>query len=233
MYSFKSRIRYSEVGYDKKLDLSSIINYFQDCSTFHSEDLGVGLDYVEKSNRTWLLSSWQIIVNNYPSLGDEITTSTWPYAFKGIYGYRNFIIQDKQKETLAYANSIWVCIDTNTGRPIRVSSDLVDTYKLEEKLDMNYEPRKIAIPKTLESLSPFPVVRANIDTNKHVNNGQYIKMAEEFISEDFKTREMRADYRQAAKLGDIIVPHVTQTNNSYIVVLSDTKGKPYTTLEFK
>ena len=98
---------------------------------------------------------------------------------------------------------------------------------------MNYEPRKIAIPKTLESLSPFPVVRANIDTNKHVNNGQYIKMAEEFISEDFKTREMRADYRQAAKLGDIIVPHVTQTNNSYIVVLSDTKGKPYTTLEFK
>ena len=44
---------------------------------------------------------------------------------------------------------------------------------------------------------------------------------------------MRADYRQAAKLGDIIVPHVTQTNNSYFVVLSDTKGKPYTTLEFK
>ena len=34
MYSFKSRVRYSEVGEDKKLSLNGIINYFQDCSTF-------------------------------------------------------------------------------------------------------------------------------------------------------------------------------------------------------
>lgn len=233
MYSFQSRVRYSEVGHDKKLELSSIVNYFQDCSTFQSEDLGVGLDYVEKSNCAWLLSSWQIVINDYPALADEITTSTWPYDFKGIYGYRNFIIQNKEKEILAYANSIWVHIDSNTGRPIRVSPDLVNTYKLEEKFDMDYAPRKIVIPKTLEALTPFPVVRANIDTNKHVNNGQYIKMGEEFLPADFKTREMRADYRQAAKLGDIIIPNVMQTDDSYIVVLSDTEGKPYTTLEFK
>lgn len=29
MYSFKSRVRYSEVGEDKKLSLNSIINYFR------------------------------------------------------------------------------------------------------------------------------------------------------------------------------------------------------------
>ena len=47
MYSFDSRIRYSEVDKDQKMDLYSIINYFQDCTTFHSEDIGKGIDYMQ------------------------------------------------------------------------------------------------------------------------------------------------------------------------------------------
>ena len=61
MYSFESRVRYSEVDHNKYMDLSSIINYFQDCSMFQSEDLSIGLDYLESKNRIWMLSSWQII----------------------------------------------------------------------------------------------------------------------------------------------------------------------------
>ena len=38
MYSFKSRVRYSELAADKRLSLVSIINYFQDCCTFEAED---------------------------------------------------------------------------------------------------------------------------------------------------------------------------------------------------
>ena len=41
MYTFDSRIRYSEVGEDKRLTLISLVDYFQDCSTFQSEDLGI------------------------------------------------------------------------------------------------------------------------------------------------------------------------------------------------
>ena len=232
MYSFNSRVRYSEVGYDNKLTLSAIIDYFQDCSTFQSEDLGIGMEYFKKKNLAWVLSSWQIIVNEYPTLNDDITTYTWAYDFKGIYGYRNFMMK-KKDQVVAYANSIWVYIDTQTGLPTRITDDTLQKYKIEEKLDMDYAPRKIAVPSNLESLSPFPVVRANIDTNKHVNNGQYILMAEEFLPENYKIKQMRADYRQAAKLGDTIVPKVASKDDSYIVVLSDIKDKPYTTLEFK
>ena len=34
MYSFDSRVRYSEVDEDRKLSLTGVINYMQDCSTF-------------------------------------------------------------------------------------------------------------------------------------------------------------------------------------------------------
>ena len=43
MYSIESRVRYSEVDEHQDLSITGIINYFQDCSTFQSEDLGWGL----------------------------------------------------------------------------------------------------------------------------------------------------------------------------------------------
>ena len=87
MYQFKSRVRYSETGVDARLSLMGIMNYMQDCSTFQSEDCGVGLAYLEEKNRAWLLSSWQIQILRRPALGEEITVCTWPYEIKGIYAY--------------------------------------------------------------------------------------------------------------------------------------------------
>ncbi len=233
MYSFKSRVRYSEVNYNKTMKLNSIIDYFQDCSIFQSEDLGIGLDYLTKSNRAWILSSWQIVINKYPVLNDEIEISTWAYDFKGIYGYRNFMMRNAKQEVLAYANSIWVYIDTKTGLPTKIDKYMGTRYDTKKKFDMDYAPRKIAIPDNLETLKPFPVVRANIDTNKHVNNGQYVLMAQQFLPNNYKVNQLRADYRKAAKLGDIITPMISNVDGVYTVVLANSDGNPYTTLEFK
>ena len=46
MYSYNARIRYSECSSDRQLTLPALINLFQNCSSFHSEDAGVGIDYV-------------------------------------------------------------------------------------------------------------------------------------------------------------------------------------------
>ena len=44
MYQFKSRVRFSEVDSQLHMTLPSIINYFQDCSTFHSDSNGYGIE---------------------------------------------------------------------------------------------------------------------------------------------------------------------------------------------
>ena len=51
MYTFDSRIRYSEIGEDGNLTLPGLINYFQDCSTFQSEDLGIGTTVLKEEKR--------------------------------------------------------------------------------------------------------------------------------------------------------------------------------------
>ena len=232
MYSFNSRVRYSEVDTNKNLNLYAVINYFQDCSIFQSEDIGMGLTYLEEKNKVWLMNAWQIIVDRFPSLGEEIKVSTWAYDFNGMYGYRNFLIEDSEKPCII-ANSIWVYMDTKSGRPVKVTEEDVRGYHAESPYSMNYAPRKIEIPKDLTKLTDFPVKKDNIDTNLHVNNGQYIKMAEEYLPNGYAIKQMRAEYKKPALLGDTIIPLVSENKDLFTVVLADQNEKPYAIIEYK
>lgn len=232
MYTFNSRVRYTEINhYKDTMDPSTIINYFQDCSTFQSEDMNLGLSFLENKKRVWFLTSWQLQIKEPIKLGDHITIGTWPYDFKDFYGYRNFIMKDQHDKVLAVADSIWVYMDSEKNHPIRVPDDNAG-YELEPPYPMEHMDRKIKIPKHLNTHTPFPVIKSNIDSYNHVNNGQYIKMAEEFLPDDFKVSGMRVEYKNQAFLGDIIHPQVYDDDSKYCVVLGNTERKPYAVVEF-
>lgn len=233
MYTFDSRVRYSEVDLNQYLDISNVINYFQDCSTFHSEAVGLGIEYLEQHHRVWLLNSWQIQIHRLPKLGEHISTGTWAYDFKNFYGYRNFIMKDEKKQVLAVANSVWIYLDTDTFRPVKVQKEDVDGYTLEPQFEMDYTGRKIRLPESFVTHPNFQVVKSNIDTNNHVNNGQYIKMAEEYLPSGFKVSQIRAEYRKSALLGDTMLPHVTVEADTVTVALCSTDLTPYAVIEFK
>lgn len=232
MYTFQSRIRYSEISQKKTLDLSNVINYFQDCSTFQSEDIGVGLDYLTKQKKVWILNGWQIIINELPKLADQIVVGTWAYDFKGFYGYRNFIMKDLSDKIYAYANSVWIYMDTESYRPVKVTEDAISAYQMEPRFPMEYADRKIKIPEKQIEFPSFQVIKANIDTNNHVNNCQYIKMAEEYLPQDFTVHQIRAEYRKSAVLGDIVIPKVSLTEQIVTVTLSAQDKTPYAVIEF-
>ena len=101
MYSYQSRIRYSELDEKGHLKLEALLDHFQDCSTFHSEDLGFGVDYLMQNHIIWVMSSWQIVVDRYPVLGERVTVATAPYDFKGFMGFRNFWVLDEAGERIA------------------------------------------------------------------------------------------------------------------------------------
>lgn len=73
---------------------------------------------------------------------------------------------------------------------------------------MDYAPRKIKKPINGKEYPSFAVRPHHLDTNHHVNNGQYVLMAQEYLPADFTVKQMRAEYKNQAKLGDIIVPSV-------------------------
>lgn len=231
-YEFESRIRYSETGTDKKLTLVSMVDYFQDCTTFHSESCGYGIDFVAGQGNAWMILSWQIDIARYPVLGENVRIWTAPYSFKGFYGYRNFALISRDGEYLAKANSVWVFMDRQTGRPCRILPEHISGYGQDPKLDMEYLSRKIGIPTGGEKKEAFQVHRYQIDTNNHVNNGQYIRMAEEYLPEGAFVSRLRVEYRKQAYVNDTIVPVVLSQGREMLVSLCDLEEKPYAVVAF-
>ena len=56
MYEYKKRIGFSECDTDRRLSVTALIDAFQDCSTFQSEDSGVGFDVLQKENLVWVIN---------------------------------------------------------------------------------------------------------------------------------------------------------------------------------
>lgn len=232
-YSFDGRIRFSEIDHTERITLPGIINYFQDCSIFQSEELGLGIAYLKEHKRAWVLSSWQIVIERYPGLSEEVKVSTWATEFKGMFGNRNFCMRDKDGNVAAYANSLWVYMDMEKGRPTRPEAHEIEVYGEGQALEMEYASRKIELPGEFTELLGIPVRKYHIDTNEHVNNCQYVQMAKEALEEERDIRQVRVEYKKSAVYKDIIIPKTAREEERVVVKLCDTEDKPYAVVEFK
>lgn len=232
MFCFESKIRYSECNALCKLSPESLLNYFQDCSTFQSESLGVGFEYLTSRNLVWVLASWQVIVHRYPQLGEDVIIGTFPYDFKGFLGYRNFFMKTKEGEMLAEANSLWTLLNFDTMKPAMPTAEQLEKYRVEPRLDMEYAGRKIVFGSDGEAYEPVIVRKQHLDSNDHVNNGQYISIASDYLPDDFDIYQIRAEYKKQAHLHDVMVPYVVKEEGRVVVSLRDESGGVYMNGEF-
>ena len=234
MYTFDGRIRYSEIDHNGRLKLPALINYFQDCGTFQSEDIGQGLEVLKERKRAWFLCYWQVEIRRYPKLAERITTGTFASGFDKFFGYRYYVMTDEQQDWAARAYSLWVNMNTETSSPERLEERDIEGYQMGEALDMKLERRKIKLPSAEDFVKkePFPVLKCHIDTNEHTNNCQYVQMALELLPKDQQISRLRAEYKKAAKLGDVIYPQVADTEGRTTVLLCDAEENPYAVLEF-
>lgn len=232
MYSFSSRVRFSEVDCNQEMTLHSVLNYFQDCSTFHSAATHMDIDGLTEYGYAWILASWQVIVNRYPKLGEEIVIKTWPYHFKGFLGYRNFTLEDKDGNVYAYANTLWTFLNLSTMHPAKILPDVAEAYPLSPQFPMEVAPRKITLVGEEAAVHPWTVMRHHIDVNQHVNNSMYILMAQEYLPEDFQILQMRTEYKNAATLGDKVYPFIIDGGDLFQVVMKDGNGQTFAIVEF-
>ena len=94
-------------------------------------------------------------------------------------------------------------------------------------------PRKIALPKEMSVYGSVPVMKQHLDTNLHVNNVQYVAIASEVLPEGAEICGIRAEYRKAAVLGDVLVLKVAVEGNKYVVSLCAEDGSVYANVELK
>lgn len=232
MHKMEGHVRYSECGIDNKIKISAIINYFQDCTTDNSEQIGVGHNYLAERKRAWILNSWQVEIMRRPNVRESIEVSTWATGFKGVFGPRDFCMKTAEGEELARAHSLWVYIDTESGRPVKPTEEEIAVYEVGEPILMEEVSRKIKVPEGAIVVDTFPVHKYHIDTNRHVNNSKYIELACEALPEAFEVEKLRVEYKKAAVLGDRIVLKRVIDKQRIVAQLCDEEDGTYAIVEF-
>lgn len=232
MYTFETKVRYSEVDDKLSLTLPALAKYFQDTCIFDSESGSVDMEYLTGRNLAWVLNSWQIVIERLPRLNETIKVYTVPYEFKGFIGYRNFWMEDETGNCIVKADSIWSLIDFVQMRPVRPDGEILAGYPLGEKLDMDYAPRRITVEGEAEEGQEHTVYRAQIDSNHHLNNSEYINLAYAYLPEGCQVKQIRAEYKKSAYLGEVISPVVFSQQGKVQVQLNDSSANPYAVVEF-
>lgn len=231
MYSFKSRVRYSEVDKNGYLSIEAMMRYFQDCTSFHSEELRVGIDYLKENNLTWMIIAWHVQIFRRARLGEEITIGTWPHSFKNVRGGRNFVLIDKEGKTIARADSNWVLINLKENRITKVPKEVSEPYKLEEAIDMGDFTKISYNEEELKECDRITVSPFFLDTNGHVNNVKYLSIAEGYVADKEPYDEFRVEYKNQAFLHDEICVYLN-TGDRNQVVLKNQKNELLVNIEF-
>ena len=240
MYEFNERVRYSETDEHEQATILSVVNYLQDCSTFHSTEVGLTVDYLREMKRAWLLSYWDIYIERMPKLCESLTIGTCPHAFRGVLAHRNFWIKHEAGAYILRADSLWFCYDTERMRPAKITEDMLTPFgEMRDVLALPASERKITEPEVLTEAAPILVQPHHIDSNHHVNNAQYIAIADEVLTEAaggkerFHAGRIRAEYRKAAVLGDTMLPkYGSSPDGGLIVSLQSPAGEVYCNVEF-
>ena len=133
----------------------------------------------------------------------------------------------------AFANSIWTYLDTQTGMPSRIPQQVRERYVFDPPYAMECAGRKLHLEEGMRQKEPVRVAKSQIDTNRHVNNGKYVMLAEEYLPKDFKVKEIRAEYKKAAVYPGILYPKVKELGGRFLVSLENEAAEPYAIVEFR
>ena len=221
MYSLNYKVTTSTCDSGGRLKLYSALQMMQDCSEMWIDSEPGVKQYFTEQNMAQLLASRQAEVIRVPEYKEELTVTTSVYGMKPMFGFRNTFIYDAEGKPCYKTWSMGAFVDKSNGKLKRVDDETIASMSLEPQLEMNYKDRRIILPKEGDHvLEPIKVLRADIDYNKHLNNANYIRMAMELLPEDFEVKGLRVEYRVAAKLGDILVPTIYQTEGGIVVSLS-------------
>ena len=208
----------------------AILEILENIACNHSETVGLGPLDVNKTNTTWILLEWSVKVIKRPAYGQKLEVETWAAMFTKTYTYRDYEIYDKEGNTLVIATSKWVLVDANTRKILKITEEIKDKYKLEEKhVFENQEVEKIEEPLEFIEEKEYQVKRRDIDINKHMHNIYYLDLADETMPEEvYENRpynNFRISYKTGIKLGETVICKYGKRDNKHIIKIENQEGK--------
>ncbi|MDD4817831.1 MAG: thioesterase [Victivallaceae bacterium] len=234
MFTIKRTVSISDVDGDGALKLGAMSDFMLACCCFQMDSEKDFSAYLEREHCAVFLASRQIDIIRRPCYGETVTVRTGVFDCMSIFGYRNTFIFDESGVPVIKSFSAGAFVSLDRGRPIRLPDAVRLALTVDEKADMDYLPRKIALPDSAgETMPDFRVRRCQLDANNHMNSSRYLEEAEELIPDNFQYSRVRVEYKHQAKLHARIFPTLFRpAPEKYVVTLNDGDNASHAIVEF-
>ena len=195
----------TDIEKDNKIKNIAILKMLENIGSYHSDIAGYGTNDIPIKKLSWILLDWKLKVIKRPTYGETLEIHTWARVANKFFTYRDFEIYDGNKNLCAIATSKWTLINIEEGKMSKITEDVINSYKPEEKEVFEKEKlEKLQEPKEFISSIEYEIKRKDIDINKHMHNLYYLDLAYEALPEDvYNTNifdNVRIMYKKEIKL---------------------------------
>lgn len=215
IYSKEYEVNYYDVDSNLNCNVSKLLSMFSDIGNKHTETLGYGINEYLKEGITWVFYNYKIDIKRYPKYGEKINLTTVAEGFKKYYATRSYEIKDEEGNVIVTGQAIFLMIDIEKRRAIRIPKKQYELFKVEEDIK---GPFKLPRMKDLDEVNfneEFRVRYSDIDSNKHVNNTRYVDWAIETLPEEiilnYKLENLSVIFEKECKYGEKVNVYTKMT----------------------
>lgn len=182
--SERFRVRAYEADPLGRLQVPILCRLLQEVATAHAAKLGVAVDVLIDSGVAWVLSRLDLKVERWPRVDDEIVVETWPAAMNRLLTERRFRILDADGDEMGSASTLWVVLDLERRRPVRLPPQVVEHLQELDLAPDPMRPDELIEPEDPNIELAFTVRRSDVDLAGHANNTSFVEWAVEAVPDE-------------------------------------------------
>lgn len=214
LYEREFDIQYHETDQYGFVRHVALLNFMQTAGVEHAALLKVSVAELRKGGHTWVLSRVHLTMDRYLRGGERIRIQTWPAARIPLFTVRDFEFYDGNDLLIGSATTSWAVLHMKTRRPAMLD-DVLQPFALNSKRAIEDDFSTLPVLTECERELELPVLRSDLDSNKHVNNTVYAAWALEAVPDDvdrnFRLSSLEIGFRAEALYGDVIRSRIVKS----------------------
>ncbi len=230
MYEFDYTIEYVDIDKNNKLSNYGFFKILQEAGCKHADKAGFGLTDTSRTRLAWIVLDWKLEVFSRPAWNSNIHIKTWISNVDSACCFRDFEIYDSSQNIVAKATSRWCLLNIDKKHIAKITEEIKNSFAPLQSPLFTDKIEKLQDAEIYKSVCPYTILRRDIDTNNHVNNLNYIILAEQALPDDiynnYSFSKVEVMYKKQCILGDkVLLCYNQESSNKYTVAIRSEDNK--------
>jgi acyl-CoA thioester hydrolase len=126
-FTLRKRVEWRDIDGMQHLNNAAYFNYIEDCGIQVARHYGWPLPRYRAAGFAMIARRHHIVYERPAALDDELDITTWLFNARRTSALRHYEIT-RAGERIARAQTLWVAVSLETGRPLRPPADYADDF---------------------------------------------------------------------------------------------------------